>query len=169
MQKLFSKLHSMNSLSSAVKTNMQKLQQEMGELQKPGNPPLSSALSQIGARNIILLGSLEVASGQVEQDLIDLVGSAGSVERVWGPDRYATQMAVYGYGVAHGLWTGDTVVVANATGFADALSVSPISYKLKAPVFYVDGTTNLPAEQKEAIRAAMVTATAQITYNGGGN
>ena len=124
-------------------------------LTEPGalSQTTSSALSQIGARNIILLGSLEVASDQVEQDLIDLVGSAGSVERVWGPDRYATQMAVYDYGVAHGLWTGDTVVVANATGFADALSVSPISYKLKAPVFYVDGTTNLPAEQKEAIRA----------------
>ena len=53
-------------------------------LTEPGalSQTTASALSQIGARNIILLGSLEVASGQVEQDLIDLVGSAGSVERV---------------------------------------------------------------------------------------
>lgn len=113
----------------------------------------SSALKQIGAKNIILLGSEAVASARVEQDLRALVGSSGTVERVYGPDRYATQMAVYEYGKKHDLWTGDTAVVANATGFADALSVSPISYKLKAPVFYVDETTTLPKEQEEAIRA----------------
>ena len=113
----------------------------------------ADALRAMGASNVILLGSQTVASAQVEQDLTSLVGAAGSVERVWGPDRYATQMAVYEYGQKHGLWTGDTAVVANATGFADALSISPVSYKLKAPVFYVDASTNLPAEQEKAIRS----------------
>lgn len=113
----------------------------------------SSTLKTIGAKNIILLGSTDVASARVEQDLKTLVGSAGSVERVWGVDRYATQMAVYKYGQDRGLWTGDTVVVSNATGFADALAISPLSFKLKAPVFYVDSTNYFPAAQEAAVRS----------------
>lgn len=113
----------------------------------------SDCIKAIGATNIILLGSTKVASQKVEDDLRALVGSSGSVERLWGPDRYATQMAVYEYGVKNDLWTGDTVVVSNATGFADALAISPVSFKLKAPVFYVDGSNYFPAEQEEALRS----------------
>ena len=113
-----------------------------------------NCIKTIGATNLLLLGSEDVASRKVEEDLRALAGSAGTFERLCGPDRYATQMAVYDYGVRHGLWTGDTIVVSNATGFADALAVSPISYKLKAPVFYVDGTATLPPAQEEAIRSS---------------
>ncbi|OUP39652.1 cell wall-binding repeat-containing protein [Olsenella sp. An188] len=108
-------------------------------------------IKSIGASNILLLGSTDVASQQVEDSLRSLVG--GTVERLWGADRYATQMAVYEYGVSHQLWSGDLAVVSNATGFADALAISPISYKYKAPVFYVDGTNRLPSAQEAAVRA----------------
>lgn len=112
--------------------------------------PALSSLESIGAKNVIVLGGTDVISEEVEQSLISFVGSADRVVRLCGDDRYATQMAVYEYGVERGLW-GDTVVVANATGFADALAVSPLSFKLKAPVFYVDDTGYFPAEQEEAI------------------
>lgn len=115
------------------------------------SPTASDCIKALGASKVILLGSTKVASQQVEKDLRSLVGSSGSVVRLWGPNRYETQMAVYDYGKEHGLWTGDTVVVSNATDFADALAISPISYKLKAPVFFVDKSKSLPAAQKKAI------------------
>lgn len=110
----------------------------------------SNCIRSIGASNVLLLGSTKVASEQVESSLRSLV--SGTVERLWGGDRYATQMAVYQYGVDHGLWTGDLAIVSNATGFADALAISPISYKYKAPVFYVDGSNYFPPEQEQAVR-----------------
>lgn len=113
----------------------------------------ASALKDLGVKHVILLGSEAVASAQVEAQLRDIV-AGGSVERVFGADRYQTQMAVYEYGRGHGLWDGSTAVVSNATGFADALSISPVSYKLHAPVFYVDGSKTLPQSQSDAIKAS---------------
>lgn len=106
-----------------------------------------SALSSMGAKSIVLLGSESVASASVMSTLKRF----GSVERVWGPDRYATQMKIYEYGAKRGLWTGNTAIVASATGFADALAASPVSYALKAPVFFCDGSRGLPAEQKRVL------------------
>lgn len=110
-----------------------------------------ATIKTLGAKNVVLLGGTSVASEQVEQSLAELLGSADAVVRLCGEDRYGTQMAVYEFGSERGLWTGDTAVVSNATGFADALSVSPLSFKLKAPVFFVDETGYLPEEQKQAI------------------
>ncbi len=113
----------------------------------------SNALRQMGATNIIVLGSSTVVSDSTYAQIENLVGSNGSVERVWGIDRYETQMAVYQYGLDHNLWSGDTAVVASATDFADALSISPVSYKLKAPVFFADASKTLPSAQMEAIKS----------------
>lgn len=121
------------------------------------SPTAASTLTTIGARDVILLGGEAAVSARVEDDLNTLVGSGGTVTRLSGMTRYDTQMAVYEYGVEHDLW-GDTAVVASATGFADALAVSPVSYKLKAPVFYVDETTYFPAEQEEAILSSGMTS-----------
>lgn len=115
----------------------------------------SNALKSMGVRDIILLGSESVASKQVESQLKSIVGSGGSVERVWGKDRYATQMAVYEYGKEHELWTGSTVIAAAATDFADALSVSPVSFKLKAPVVFIDESKTFPKAQEQIIRGEL--------------
>lgn len=107
-----------------------------------------NALKTMGVNRILLLGSESVANANVLRTL----KSFGSAERIFGADRYATQMAVYSYGARNGLWDGvETAIVASATGFADALSASPISYALKAPVFFCDGSRNLPAAQKSAL------------------
>lgn len=108
------------------------------------------ALKSLGAKHIVLLGSESVANQAVFNQLKSI---AGSVERIAGSDRYATQMAIYNYGKNHGLWTGDTAVVASAEGFADALSASPISYALDAPVLFCDASRELPKGQKSAIES----------------
>ena len=113
-----------------------------------------SALRSMGVNSVVLLGSEAVASAAVLSALKGL----GSVERVWGADRYATQMAVYEYGRKRGLWTGDTVVVASAMGFADALSASPVSYALKAPVFFCDASGTLPERQRTALSDELTAA-----------
>lgn len=112
----------------------------------------ANALKSMGVTKVILLGSEDVASSRVYSDLKGIVGSSGSVERVYGADRYETQMAVYDYGVEHGLWSGDIAVVASAVDFADALSISPISFALRAPVFFCNETKALPASQIKAVQ-----------------
>lgn len=112
----------------------------------------ATTLRMIGVRHVILLGSTVATSEAVEESLRALVGQSGSVVRLGGTDRYATQMAVYAYGVEHNLWQGDTAVVASAAGFADALSMSPVSFCLKAPVFYVNEYGELPLEQQNALK-----------------
>lgn len=108
------------------------------------------AIQSLGPSRIVLLGSEVVADGNVYSELRNL---SGLVERVSGPDRFTTQMAIYQYGQQRGLWTGETAIVVSAAGYADALSVSPISFKLKAPVFFCDWSGELPTAQQSAIRA----------------
>lgn len=112
----------------------------------------ASVIRDLGVRDVILLGSEAVASSGVMASLEGLVGS-GHVTRLSGPDRYETQMAVYSYGVEKGLWNADgRAVVASAAGFADALSMSPVTFALKAPVFYCNESGNLPESQSDAVK-----------------
>lgn len=103
------------------------------------------ALDVLKPSRIILLGSEDVANNDVYRALASRVSN---IDRVYGADRFATQLAIYEYGKRFSLWTGDTAVVVSATGYADALSISPISFKLKAPVFFCDGSGGLPNAQK---------------------
>lgn len=109
-----------------------------------------SAIRSLNPSHIVLLGSEAVADGNVYSELKVL---SGSIERVSGPDRFATQMSIFQYGQQRGLWTGDTAVVVSATGYADALAVSPISFKLRAPIFFCDWSGDLPAAQRSALSA----------------
>lgn len=120
-----------------------------------------SALKTLGAKNIVLLGSTDVANSDVEKSLKSITG--GSVTRVWGEDRYATQLAIYEYGKKRGLWNGEMAIVSAATGFADALSISSISYSLKIPVFFCDGNGSLPSEQQRVLQNEYKAKTFLIT------
>lgn len=111
-----------------------------------------SALTSLGASNIVVLGGESVVSDSVFQEL----EAFGDVERLKGSDRYETQMEIYRYGADRGLWNGDTVVVASAADFADALSVSPLSFALKAPVFFCDASGSLPAAQSKTLTDELV-------------
>ena len=109
------------------------------------SPPdaTADALSRLGVTRVVVVGGKAVVGTGVYKQLSDL----GSAERLWGDDQFDTQLAVYSYGAARGLW-GATAVVASGSDiagrFADALSASPVAFKLKAPVFLVDDAGNLP-------------------------
>lgn len=107
------------------------------------------ALSKLSPNHIIILGGTDVVSASVENQL---KGYAPQVTRISGPSRFETQQAIYNYGSQQGLWTGDTAIVSTAMSFADALSVSPVAYALKAPIVFVDSSGNLPSSQFESIR-----------------
>lgn len=139
-------------------------------LTEPGSltDTTAAVIRDLGVRDVILLGSEAVASSAVQASLEGIVGN-GHVTRLFGQDRYETQMAVYLYGVDMGLWNADgKAVVASAAGFADALSMSPVTFALKAPVFYCDESGNLPAAQADAVKDLnnfLLTGSTVVTSN----
>lgn len=110
----------------------------------------TDALSSMGVRNIIILGGTTAVSSSVELAL----GQYGSVTRLGGETRYDTQIAIYHYGIERGYWRSGEVFVASGVNFADALSVSPLSYALKVPVFFVNESGTLPSHQYETLSRA---------------
>lgn len=110
---------------------------------------ISSEIRALGASHAIILGGTDVISSSVESTIKSLVPDT---MRLWGPTRYETQAAIYQYGVQHNLW-GDTAIVAYGENFADALAVSPLSFKMKAPVFFADASKTLPTGQLNSIKS----------------
>ena len=113
----------------------------------------SEAIAKLGARKVIVLGGTEVVSESV---FASLEKNAVSIVRLFGNTRYETQLEVFKFGVANKLW-GSTAVVAYGENFADALSISPLSYKLRAPVFYTKADGSLPDDQLAAVKSSGVT------------
>ena len=110
----------------------------------------ADALSRLGVTRVVVVGGKAVVGAGAESAL----SAYGPVERLWGDDQFDTQLAVYSYGAARGLW-GATAVVASGSDiagrFADALSASPVAFALKAPVFLVDDEGNLPDKTKRVL------------------
>ena len=111
----------------------------------------SDAIRTLGPSKIIILGGTDVVSANTENQLKQL---ASEVIRLQGATRYETQMEIYNYGVTNGYWTGDTAIVATGEDFADALSISPIAYQLRAPIFFADSSDTLPATQLTALQSS---------------
>ena len=107
----------------------------------------TDALSSLGVSNIIMLGGTDVLTTNVGNQLKKI----GNVSRLSGPTRYETQLKIFDYGNQKGYWSGDTVIIATGEDFADALAASPLSYSLKAPIFFCDKSGVLPSAQKAAI------------------
>lgn len=110
----------------------------------------TEALSSLGVSNILMLGGTDVLSYDVGNTLKQF----GNVARLAGSTRYETQMEIFEYGNQQGCWSGDTAIVATGESFADALAVSPVSYALKAPIFFCDKTKGLPSAQRSAISSS---------------
>ena len=128
------------------------------------------ALTTLGAEKVIVVGGPAVIDEDVEQALRD---KHLNVERLYGESQYDTQMEIYGYGEERGLWnSSDTLVIAsgNIASAADALSASPIAYRLKAPVVLVDDDGLIPTEtarklatQTQYNRALVIGGTAVVS------
>ena len=80
------------------------------------NPTLG-VLAQLGIGDAVVVGGSNAVADAV-------LGGLPSPERVAGPDRFATAVALAEHGLAHGL-TPDEVYLASGAGFADALAAGP--------------------------------------------
>lgn len=116
------------------------------------------ALSSMHVERVIIVGDVNSVS-TAAADQIAKMGIA--VDRLGGDDRYETQMLIYGYGLdasrnvkGEVLWDSKLVVVASGVSPADALSVSPVAFAAKAPVFLTDESCSLSAAQKAALSTA---------------
>ena len=94
-------------------------------------------LTDLAPSKIIVAGGRAAVSDSVMDELGSL---CPNVERVAGATRVDTSLNLYRRGSG---W-GSTAILATASNFADALSISSYAYATKAPVFLVDsnGLTN---------------------------
>ncbi|MCB6312916.1 MULTISPECIES: cell wall-binding repeat-containing protein [Gordonibacter] len=116
------------------------------------SPYTQAALAQLKPSTVILIGSETALDDTVMHQVSQHPGIKSTV-RLGGNNRIETQMEIYGYGKDRGLWTSDTVIVANAWGFADALTASPFTYKNGCPLFLVNGSFS--SEQERALLELM--------------
>ena len=105
-------------------------------------------LDSLGAKEIYVLGGKSAIADSVYSAL----AQRGSVRRLSGATRYETQQAVYDFGKSKGLWSSDVAIVASGANFPDALSVSPVAFALKAPIFFVNESGELPSAQLASLR-----------------
>ncbi len=110
----------------------------------------AAEIERLGATKAIVVGGSSAISGDVFDSIEDIVGE-GNVVRLAGDDRYATSQKLYEHGRVEGAW-GNMAVVVSGTDFADALSMSPWTYAMGAPIFLADGAGALSADAIEAIR-----------------
>ncbi len=110
---------------------------------------VGAEIARLGATRAIVVGGGPAVSAQVAQSLDALPGV--SVERIAGPDRYATSAAVARRVAAEAgaAYAGEAFVV-RGDDFADALAISPIAYAMHAPVLLTRPGA-LPAETRLAL------------------
>ena len=60
-------------------------------------------------------------------------------------------MAIYSYGLKRNLWNKNTVFAVTGKSFTDALSISPLAYKYRIPIFLVNPDGTLTNAQRNAL------------------
>lgn len=122
----------------------------------------AETLTSLGVERVIIVGD-ENSVSNAASDAIAGLGIA--VERLGGADRYETQMMIYEYGLdanrnAKGevLWKNDLVILASGVSPSDALSVSPVAFKARAPIFLTDEACTLNGIQQAALSQAAARA-----------
>jgi M6 family metalloprotease-like protein len=121
-----------------------------------------SAITKLGVRRGIMLGSDKAVSAGVEARLKTLLRVAP--DRLFGATRYDTGIAIARFGVAGGLhWDG--VAIATGTNFPDALAGGVMQGRLGSVVLLTPGTSLEPAVGAEL--TAHKTRIAAVRYLGG--
>lgn len=84
-----------------------------------------------------------------------MADQSAMAERLAGEDRFGTAIAVAEQGWPSG---ADTVILANAQAYADALAGTPLAFKLNAPILLTDaaGLTASTATELKKLRASKV-------------
>lgn len=113
------------------------------------NASTASALKDLGVKSVVVVGGAAAVSDSVVSQLYAV--GIGLEARLGGTDCYDTQMKVYEYGMKRGLWNPAEAIVATGSHFGDALSVSPVAFVKKAPIFLVESGKQLREAQKNAL------------------
>ena len=126
----------------------------------------ADALRTLRVGRVVVVGGQAAVSDEV---VAQLSGIGIALEaRLAGDDAFGTQLAIFEYGCEHGLWDPGMIVVATGTGFGDALSVSPVAYARRAPVFLTGADGGFSPEQKDAlVEAASLGYGAEVVVVGG--
>ena len=137
-------------------------------LTDPGTltPQAAAQIARLGVTKVYLMGGVAALSPQVEADL---VAKGVTCVRVSGADRTETAVVALNAAFEAGA-KPDTVIVATGYNFADSLSVSPYSYKTKAPIVLCgadhklsDATVKAIAAHPEIKRAIIVGGGAAVS------
>lgn len=91
----------------------------------------AEALAELKAKSVVIVGGEAAVKPGVVGDLASM--GISLEKRLYGADCYDTQMAVYEYGLDNGLRDASMAIVATASGFGDALSVSPVAFAKRPP------------------------------------
>ncbi len=99
---------------------------------------VGQAITELKAQKVVIVGGTSVLGPEVEADLVSKLGQ-GNVTRLAGVDRLTTNIDIYNYGKAQGVWS-TTAVIASGANFPDALSISPYAACGKNPLFLTTAT-----------------------------
>ena len=112
-----------------------------------------AALERMGVKSVVVLGGTAAVSDAVVEELKGMGVSLKA--RLGGSDCYDTQMKIYNYGLDNNLWASSMVIVATGGHYGDALSVSPVAFAKKAPIFLIDSATkDLSEAQRQSLAQA---------------
>jgi SpoIID/LytB domain protein len=118
------------------------------------------AMVRLNPNRVVVLGGENSVSDSVAQALASLTRSGG-MQRVWGPDRYATAASLAGFYA-----TGPSVAyVASGQDYPDALAGAAIAGRDQVPIL-LTRATSLPSATADALRRL---APARIVVVGGPN
>ncbi len=113
------------------------------------------ALKTLGVTKPILVGGTAALSEEVASEVQTATG--GEPLRLWGSGIIDTQLDIFRYGKENNLWSDTCLIAQGINSYADALSFSPVAYKMKAPVFLVDTDGLLPESSQEALKSGNFT------------
>jgi putative cell wall-binding protein len=147
-----------------------------------GWPVLLTTTSTIPQRTVdawraLGVGTIEVVGGTsvVSQRVEDFMRTSGrcaggtgcTVERLSGPDRYGTSVAVVERSLALGGRTATSVLLGTGASYADVLSSGPLASHLGGLALLVDGTGSGADGASRAFLSANAAAVKQPTILGG--
>jgi putative cell wall-binding protein len=115
-----------------------------------------NALNALKVDTVLIVGSPE----NVTMTVVQKASKAGfKVNRLGTTSKtvYGTQMAIYDYGRKRNLWNSNTVFAVTGKSFTDALSISPLAFKYKIPIFLVNPNGTLTTAQSRALSNGKIT------------
>ncbi|MDA3936399.1 MAG: cell wall-binding repeat-containing protein [Actinomycetota bacterium] len=111
------------------------------------SPEVAQEIERLGATTVVILGGHSAISADVEEQL--KVAGVKTVERIWGPSRFETALAI-----SRRLYGGPNsihkAVVVSGRSWPDACVTGPLAAGLQSPIVLTDGGV-LPAASQQIL------------------